>query len=143
MYDYSSNGLQILLAHPGGPYYVNRDDGFWGFPKGVIDPNENLLDAAKREFEEETGLTPVAPFIPLGENKFKNGKIIHLWAFKNNLPTAYQLTSNTFTVEWPPKSGRQQTYPEIDRIEMFSLKNAKVKCHPIQSVFIDRLLQII
>src|SRR6476646_3631687 len=104
---------QILLAHPGGPFFKNKDDGAWTIPKGEIEPGEDLLEAAKREFKEETGVTPTGPFIALTPIKQKGGKIVHAWACKGDCdPSA--IVSNTFTTEWPPKSGRQMEFPEID-----------------------------
>ena len=112
--------LQVLLAHPGGPYFVSKDDGAWSIPKGEPEPDEDLLLTAQREFEEETGLKPTGPFIPLKPIQQKGGKIVHAWAFKGDCDPA-TLKSNTFTMEWPPNSGRQMEFPEIDRAEFFDL----------------------
>jgi predicted NUDIX family NTP pyrophosphohydrolase len=121
-----SNSVEILLAHPGGPFWKNKDDGAWTIPKGEVTPGEDLLAAAIREFTEETGLTPAPPFVPLGEIKQKSGKIIHAWAFQGDCDPA-QIRSNTFELEWPPKSGRTQEFPEIDRAQFYDLAAARQK----------------
>ncbi len=105
MYRIKDGATEVLLAHPGGPYFVNKDDGAWTIPKGEPNAGEDLLVAARREFAEETGVTPIGPFIPLKPIEQKGGKIVHAWAFRGDCdPTA--ITSNTFAMEWPPKSGR-------------------------------------
>jgi predicted NUDIX family NTP pyrophosphohydrolase len=132
------DGLEVLLAHPGGPYFVNRDDGAWSIPKGEPDPDEDLLFTAQREFEEETGLKPTGPFIPLKPIHQRGGKIVHAWAFQGDCdPTI--LKSNTFVMEWPPHSGRQQEFPEIDRAEFFNLATARTKIKAGQEVMIEEL----
>lgn len=114
MYRIKDGALQVLLAHPGGPYFAKKDDGAWTIPKGEPDGDEDLLLAAQREFKEETGITAFGPFIPLRPIKQKGGKVVHAWAFAGDCdPEA--ITSNTFTLEWPPKSGKQREFPEIDR----------------------------
>ena len=120
MYRIQDGKLQVLLAHPGGPLFKNKDDGAWTIPKGEIESDEDLLEAAKREFEEETGVTPTGPFIALTPIKQKGGKIVHAWAFKGDCdPDA--IVSNKFTMEWPPKSGRQMEFPEIDHADFFDV----------------------
>ena len=104
MYRTIDGAVQVLLAHPGGPYFVNKDEGAWSIPKGEPDSGESLLITAQREFEEETGLKPTGPFIPLQSVKQKGGKIVHAWAFEGDCDPA-TLRSNMFTIEWPPKSG--------------------------------------
>ena len=138
MYRIKDGVLQVLLAHPGGPFFAKKDDGSWSIPKGEPDANEDLLVTAQREFEEETGLKPTGSFIPLKPIKQKGGKIVHAWAFEGGCdPTTIE--SNTFTMEWPPHSGRQQEFPEIDRAEWFDLATAKKKMKAGQEALIDEL----
>ena len=132
----------MLLAHPGGPYFKNKDDGASSIPKGEIEAGEDLLEAAKREFKEETGITPTGPFTALTPIKQKGGKIVHAWAFKGDCdPTA--IVSNTFTIEWPPKSGRQMDFPEIDRADFFDVTAAKRKIKAAQGELIEELQGIV
>ena len=129
---------EVLLVHSGGPYWKNKDDGAWTLPKGEVEPGEDLLAAATREFNEETGLTAVGPFLALGQVKHKSGKIVHAWAFPGDCdPT--QIRSNTFEIEWPPKSGRKQEFPEIDRAQFFDLTTARRKILPAELPLLDRL----
>jgi predicted NUDIX family NTP pyrophosphohydrolase len=132
---------EFLLAHPGGPFWVKKDAGSWTIPKGEFDQTEEALAAAKREFEEETGLRPVGEFITLNPIKQKSGKIIYAWALNMDFDPG-QLLSNSFEMEWPPKSGRVQLFPEIDRVEWFSTAQAKEKIIPGQMGFIDECLSI-
>ena len=141
MYRIQDGKLQVLLAHPGGPLFQNKDDGAWTIPKGEIEPDEDLLDAAKREFEEETGITPTGPFFALTPIKQKGGKIVHAWAFKGDCnPGA--IVSNTFTMEWPPKSGRQMEFPEMDRAEFFDVAAARRKIKAAQMPLVEECEQI-
>ena len=138
MYRIHDGELQMLLAHPGGPFFKNKDDGAWSIPKGEIEPVEDLLEAAKREFEEETGVAPTGPFTALTPIKQKGGKIVHAWAFKDDCdPSA--IVSNTFTTELPPKSGRQMEFPEIDRADFFDVAAAKRKIKAGQEALIEEL----
>lgn len=133
--------LQVLLAHPGGPFFRNKDDGAWTIPKGEFAAEEEPLAAAQREFEEETGVTPTGPFIALTPVKQKGGKTVQAWAFEEDCdPRA--IVSNTFTMEWPPHSGRQIEFPEIDRAEFFDLDAAKRKINAGQVALIDELEKI-
>ena len=142
MYRVSGNVLEVLLAHPGGPFFQNKDDGAWTIPKGEPEMGEDLLVAAQREFEEETGVKPAGPFAPLSPIRQKGGKIVHAWAFKGDCdPTS--LKSNTFAMEWPPKSGRQMEFPEIDRAEFFNFAAAKEKIKAGQEKFLDELESIL
>jgi predicted NUDIX family NTP pyrophosphohydrolase len=138
MYRIKDGAIQVLLAHPGGPYFVNKNDGAWSIPKGEPEPDEDLLLTAQREFEEETGLKPTGPFIPLKPIQQKGGKIVHAWAFQGDCDPAI-LKSNTFVMEWPPHSGRQQEFPEIDRAEFFDLAAAKKRIKAGQGALIDEL----
>ena len=138
MYRVVGTESQVLLAHPGGPYFKNRDDGAWSIPKGEVESDEDLLEAAWREFEEETGVTPTGPFAALTPVKQKGGKVVHAWAFEGNCdPDA--IFSNTFTMEWPPKSGRQMEFPEIDRARFFDLQTARCKINAAQTSLIEEL----
>ena len=138
MYRITDGAIHVLLAHPGGPYFVNKDEGAWSIPKGEPEPDEDLLDTAKREFEEETGLKPTGPFIPLKPIQQKGGKIVHAWAFEGDCDPA-TLKSNTFTMEWPPKSGRQMEFSEIDRAAFFDLGTARTKIKSGQEGLIEEL----
>jgi predicted NUDIX family NTP pyrophosphohydrolase len=130
--------LEVLLAHPGGPFWVNRDAGAWTIPKGVANEGEDLLAAARREFGEETGLRPEGPFIELGSVRQKAGKVVHAWACEGDADPA-ALTSNTMWAEWPPGSGRRAEFPEVDRCEWFAPDEARAKLNPAQAEFVDRL----
>jgi len=120
---YRRNGrLQVLLAHPGGPFWTKRDDGAWTIPKGLVEGDE-LLACARREFTEETGFTAGGPFIPLAAVRLKSGKTVHAFAFEGDFDAA-KFVSNSFELEWPPKSGRRRQFPEIDRLAWFSYQAA-------------------
>ena len=116
-------GLEVLLVHPGGPFWARKDDGAWSIPKGLVDEGEELLDAAKREFREETGGSPDGEAITLDPLRQPSGKILHAWAMRGEFDLA-KLISNTFSMEWPPGSGRQQEFPEVDRAAWFSMEDA-------------------
>lgn len=133
--------LEVLLAHPGGPFWTNKDDGAWTIPKGLVDDGEedNPLATAKREFEEELGVTPnAAEFLPLGDVRQKAGKTVVAFAFEGDLDPA-KIKSNTFKAEWPPRSGQWRTFPEVDRAAFFSLDEARTKMNPAQAEFLSRL----
>jgi predicted NUDIX family NTP pyrophosphohydrolase len=138
MYRIEDDGVEVLLAHPGGPFFRNKDEGAWSIPKGEPDGDEDLLLTAQREFEEETGITPTGPFMPLKPIKQKGGKIVHAWAFKGDCDPK-TVRSNTFVMEWPPKSGRQAEFPEIDRAEFFDLKTARTKIKAGQEALLEEL----
>jgi predicted NUDIX family NTP pyrophosphohydrolase len=136
--------LEVLLAHPGGPYFARRDAGAWTIPKGQTDGDDDLWRVAEREFAEETGHTIEAVRragavpIELGSVTLRSGKVVHGWAVEGDIePDA--VTSNEFEVEWPPRSGRLARYPEIDRVAWLALPEARTKIHPLQATFIDRL----
>jgi predicted NUDIX family NTP pyrophosphohydrolase len=132
--------LEVLLVHPGGPYFRNKDEGAWTIPKGEVGEDEERLTRAKIEFEEEVGIAPVGDWIELGTVKQKGGKVVHAWAFEGNLGRDFQLRSNTFQLEWPPHSGKVQAFPEIDKAQFFSVEEARRKMNVAQTVFLDRLL---
>jgi predicted NUDIX family NTP pyrophosphohydrolase len=140
MYRFQNGSLEVFLAHPGGPFYARKDDGYWTIPKGEPDADEDLLDAAKREFEEETGIVPTGPLMPLTPVKQKGGKVVHAWAFEGDYEGT--IVSNTFSMEWPPKSGRQAEFPEIDRAEFFDVTLAKRKVKAAQDALIDELERV-
>ncbi|MBI4044597.1 MAG: NUDIX domain-containing protein [Candidatus Diapherotrites archaeon] len=139
MYRLKDGELEVFLAHPGGPFYVRKDEGFWTIPKGEVNENEELLAAAQREFEEETGVVPEVEFIPLGSVRQKSGKIVHAWAFEGKKEPHILPKSNFFEMEWPPHSGKTGRFPEIDKAEFFGAKKAREKIHPAQAEFIERL----
>jgi predicted NUDIX family NTP pyrophosphohydrolase len=129
--------LEFLLAHPGGPYWRNKDDGAWSIPKGTVESGD-VLACAKREFNEETGLVADGELTPLTPLRQKSGKLVHAFALEGDYDlTAF--TSNTFEMEWPPHSGQMQSFPEIDRIAYFSLATARKKILPGQRAFIEEL----
>lgn len=134
---------EFFLAHPGGPYFTQKDDGWWTIPKGLPEEGEELIDTALREFEEETGIVPRSPFVPLGEIKQKGGKWVHAWAFEGQWQEEDGIRCNTFKVEWPYKSGKWQNYPEIDRAGWFTYSQACQKINRAQISFLDTLIQIL
>ena len=139
MYRIKSGLLEVFLVHPGGPFFAKKDEGVWSIPKGEIEAEEDFLKAAIREFEEETGLKPTGEFLPLGKIKQKGGKIVYAWAFKGDCDENQPIQSNTFRIEWPPHSGKQKEFPEIDRAEFFEAETAKRKINPAQIILIERL----
>jgi predicted NUDIX family NTP pyrophosphohydrolase len=135
-----ARGIEVFLAHPGGPFWTKRDAGAWSIPKGLVEEGEDLLDAAIREFGEETGIVPAGPFIPLGSVTQKAGKTVHAWAWQGDAnPLA--ITSNTVRTEWPRGSGKWLTFPEVDRCAWFDPQTARVKLNSAQAELIDRLEQ--
>lgn len=142
LYRWRARRIEVLLVHPGGPFWQKRDAGAWSLPKGFIDEGEEWLAAACREFEEETGWRAEGPFIALGSVRQKSGKIVHAWAFEGDCDPS-TLSSNLFEIEWPPRSGKKQSFPEVDRAEFFSLERAREKLNPAQTAFLDRLAQAI
>jgi predicted NUDIX family NTP pyrophosphohydrolase len=137
------SGVEVLLARPGGPFWRNKDEGAWTIPKGEFADDENPLAAARREFEEELGAKPpLGDYIRLKPIKQKNGKIVHAWAVKGDFNPA-TLVSNTFEMEWPPKSGRRQSFPEVDRAQWFTPEVAKQKMLFGQSALVDELLALV
>ena len=130
--------VEVLLAHPGGPFWSRRDAGSWTLPKGEIDAGEDPLAAARREFEEETGFASAPPFLLLGELKQKSGKRITAWAFEGDADPQ-RLVSSPFEMEWPPRSGRMQSFPEIDRVAWYGPEEARAKMLPGQAPFLTAL----
>jgi predicted NUDIX family NTP pyrophosphohydrolase len=140
LYRRGDDGVEVLLAHPGGPIFAKRDEGYWTIPKGEIDPGEEPWDVARREFEEETGHpAPDGRSIELGDITQKGGKVVVGWALEGDLDPA-TAHSNTFPFQWPPKSGRYITIPEVDRVEWFAPDVARRKVKDTQIPLIDRLL---
>ncbi len=133
-----THGLEVLLAHPGGPFWAKKDAGAWTIPKGLAEPGADLLATARREFIEETNLSPAGDFIALRPVKQKGGKIVHAFAFEADLDLT-SFASNTFALEWPPKSGRRQSFPEVDRIAYFPLPVAMGKIVAYQRPLLDEL----
>jgi len=142
MYRRRKGVVQVLLIHPGGPFWANKDAGAWSIPKGEFSGDENALTAARREFEEETGFLPAGRFVQLTPVKQPSGKVIHAWALEGDLD-ATAIRSNTFTLEWPPQSGVHQEFPEVDRAAWFTIEAAKEKIIKGQTNFIDELQRII
>ena len=138
LYRRQSGALELFLAHPGGPFWKARDAGAWTIPKGLAEAGEDLLAAACREFEEETGLHPTGPFVSLGAVRQKAGKVVHAWAWEGDADPAL-VTSNTMKAEWPRGSGRWLTFPEVDRCAWFTPQLAREKINAAQAEFIDRL----
>ncbi len=139
MFRRNGETLEVLLVHPGGPFFAEKDDGAWTIPKGEASPGEDLLMRAQIEFEEELGGRPTRDLIPLGFIKQKGGKIVHAWAVEGDLPESFVLKSNLFEMEWPPRFGKLNKFPEIDRAEFFPEKIARSKINPAQVLFLDRL----
>jgi len=136
----NQNLLEVLLVHLGGPYWKKKDDGVWTIPKGNVEPGEDLLTAAIREFTEETGLVPEEPFLSLGEIRQRSGKRVHAWAFRGTCDPA-SIRSNSFEIEWPPKSGNREKFPEVDRAAFFTVALASKKILPAEEPFLNRLEQ--
>jgi predicted NUDIX family NTP pyrophosphohydrolase len=142
MYRRGASGLELLLVHPGGPFWKNKDLGAWSIPKGEYAEGEDPLAVAKRELEEETGARPSGDFLPLGDVVQGGGKVVTAFALAGDLDPA-TLRSNTFELEWPPRSGRKASFPEVDRAQWFSPAEARAKILKGQSELIARLLRAI
>jgi predicted NUDIX family NTP pyrophosphohydrolase len=142
MYHRLGGVVQVFLAHPGGPFFARKDDGVWSIPKGEIEGADEPVATARREFEEETGITAEGELVPLGWVRQKGGKVVHAWAFAGALPPGWVLRSNTFQMQWPPGSGRVQEFPEIDRAQFFDVEIARRKILSAQAAFLDRLLAL-
>ena len=133
--------LEVLIVHPGGPFYKNKDEGHWSIPKGEPDEGEELLLTAKREFEEETGYSPNGNFIELGSITQKGGKEVFAWAVEGDLPSGHIHTSNMVNIEWPPRSGKKFSFPEVDKMEFLDVISAKLKVKEAQIPLIERLVK--
>ena len=142
LYRKTERGVEFLLAHPGGPLFANKDDGIWGIPKGELKDDEDIFEAAKREFHEETGFLPEGTYYALGTTTQLNGKIVHAWAIEGDCDPA-KLASNLFAMEWPPHSGKRQDFPELDRFGFFTLEEARIKTRAPQLALLERTLEII
>jgi len=146
MFRRRSQGIEVFLVHPGGPYFVHKDAGYWGVPKGELEPDEQPLEVARREFAEETG-QPVEAcareprFTPLGVVHQRSGKQVHAWAFEGDWPAEAELRSNTFLLEWPPRSGQRQPFPEVDQGRFFNIDEARARINAPQEPLLDRLLE--
>ena len=140
LFRFNNELLEVMLVHPGGPFWVNKDLGAWSIPKGLIEENEQPLAAAKREFEEETGFEVEGDFVELGALKQPSKKIVHAWALQKDIDTS-KIVSNTFELEWPRHSGQIKEYPEIDRGAWFGLEEAKLKISKGQLKFLDVLVK--
>ena len=142
LYRRAANDLEVLLVHPGGPFWTGRDAGAWSIPKGEYEPEDDPLAAARREFEEELGSAPPGTEpLQLGEVRQKSGKLVRAWALEGDLE-ATAAFSNNFTVEWPPRSGQMREFPEVDRAEWFTLAAAREKINSAQAAFLDRLAEV-
>lgn len=142
MFRRGARGPEVFLGHPGGPFFLNKDLGHWTIPKGVIEPGENELDAARREFREETGLESAGPYLRLGQIRQRSGKQVVCWAFEapDHIAETPCVRSITFSLEWPPNSGTIREFPEVDRGAFFSIPDAHAKLIPAQVPFLDRLV---
>ncbi|WP_406728727.1 NUDIX domain-containing protein [Streptomyces sp. GD-15H] len=141
VFRHTGHGLEVLLGHMGGPFFARRDAGAWTVPKGEYDPGEPVWDAARREFQEELGLPPPeGRAVSLGEVRQSGGKTVTAWAVEGDLDPA-TIVPGTFRMEWPPKSGRTQEFPELDRVEWFALDRARELVVTAQAVFLDRLAE--
>ena len=144
VYRRGDGGPEVLLVHPGGPYWARKDEGAWSIPKGEYEPDEDPVEVALREFEEETGKAPPDPAaaVSLGELRQPSGKIVSAWALEGDVDVS-EVQSNTFEMEWPPRSGRTQEFPEVDRATWFGLEEARRKLLRGQLAFIDRLSELL
>jgi predicted NUDIX family NTP pyrophosphohydrolase len=138
LYRRRAGRLEVLLAHPGGPLWRRRDEGAWTIPKGEVAAGEAPLQTARREFAEEIGLSPDGPFLDLGTVRQKGGKVVHAFAVEGDCDPE-RIASNSFEIEWPPRSGRRQSFPEIDRAAFFDLETARARINPAQAALLDAL----
>ena len=142
LFRFRNGKLKVMLVHPGGPFWAKKDDGAWSIPKGLVEENEDLLNTAKREFNEEIGIEVDGEFIVLGELEQPSKKIVHAWALEKDLDVT-NIVSNTFTLEWPRGTGKVREYPEIDKAKWFGIKEARNKILKGQIGFIDKLIEIL
>jgi len=142
MFRSGSGGVEVFLVHPGGPFWARKNEGAWSIPKGEYAPGQDPLEAARREFQEETGFQASGEFIPLTSLKQPSGKVISAWALEGDCDAA-SIRSNTFSMEWPPRSGKQQEFPEVDRAGWFTIPAAKEKILKGQAPFLEELKEIL
>ncbi|MGH9448897.1 MAG: NUDIX domain-containing protein [Terriglobia bacterium] len=142
LYRLMGGSLEVLLVHPGGPFWAKKDTGAWSIPKGELWAGEDALAAAKREFEEETGSSPEGTMLPLGTVTQKSGKVVSAWALQGDCDPK-SIKSNSFEIEWPPRSGKKQEFPEIDRAGFFEIEDAKRRINPAQTEFLTRLQRLL
>ncbi len=142
LYRMAENGLKVFLVHPGGPYWAKKDEGAWSVPKGEFENGENPLEAAKREFKEETGSGITGRFMELTPLRQFSGKMVYVWAVEGNID-ATSIKSNMFSMEWPPRSGKEQDFPEVDKGGWFTIVQAQEKILPGQRGFLEQLKKII
>jgi predicted NUDIX family NTP pyrophosphohydrolase len=142
MYRIRDGRLEVLLAHPGGPFWAKKDQGAWSIPKGEVEPGEDAFSTAKREFEEELGFQPQGEFTELKSIQQKGGKTVQAWAVEGNCDPA-SMRSNTFLMEWPPRSGKKQEFPEVDRAEFFEISQAKRRINAAQIELLSELEQLL
>jgi predicted NUDIX family NTP pyrophosphohydrolase len=142
LYRRNGGALEVLLVHLGGPFWARKDAGAWFVPKGEVNPGEEEIDAARREFAEETGLRADEKLLELGSVRHKSGKKVSAWATEGDCDPA-SLRSNTFEMEWPPKSGKKEEFPEIDRAGFFGVEAAREKMHPAEFAFVERLATLL
>lgn len=142
MYRLRNGRVEVFLVHPGGPYWVNKDLGAWSIPKGECREGEDRLATAKREFQEETGILPAGDFIMLTPVKQPGGKRVHAWALRGDCD-AKTIVSNAFTIEWPPRSGKRQEFPEVDRADWFTMEMARERILKGQVSFLEELRQFV
>ena len=143
LYRRSGGGIEVLIAHPGGPLWARKDEGAWSIPKGLLEPDESAWETARREFAEEIGTAlPDGEYVELGEVTLKSGKVVVAFGVEGDLDVT-TVQSNTFEMAWPPRSGRMQSFPEIDRAEWADPDTARLKLNPAQAAFVDRLLELL
>jgi predicted NUDIX family NTP pyrophosphohydrolase len=142
MYHHRDGKLHVLLVHPGGPYFARKDEGHWTIPKGGVNEGEEPLAAAHREFEEETGFTAPGELLPLHSIRLKSGKKVHAWAVEGKVDPR-KLKSLRYKMEWPPRSGKEQEFPEIDRGDFFDVPTAKRKLNPAQVPLVEELEKLL
>lgn len=142
MYTDANGTLQYFLVHPGGPYFTKKDAGVWSIPKGIPEEGEDLMQAAQREFFEETGIRALEPFHDIGTVRQKGGKVVQAWAFEGSWDPGSGITCNNFSLEWPPRSGRMMEFPEVDKARWMPYEEAINMINPAQIPFLDRLKHV-
>ena len=143
MYRWQRRGLEVFLARPGGPWFPRREHDIWTIPKGEVEPGEDLIVAATREFQEEVGLTPQGPYLELGSIRQRGGKTVHAWAFEGDWDASRPIQTSMVEIEWPPGTGTWSVWPEIDRAAFFGLEVARTHMKCAQQPFLDRLVALV